>query len=132
MIKACTERRGVDVILDMVGGDYIARNIKLAAPDGRIVSIAFLQGSKAEVNFLPVMLKRLTLTGSTLRIRPVAEKAAIAAALEENVWPLMAKGKIKPIVHKTFPLREAAAAHRLMESSEHIGKIILTNEHDTL
>ncbi|NNE21451.1 MAG: NAD(P)H-quinone oxidoreductase [Rhizobiales bacterium] len=124
-IREATGKRGVDVILDMVGGDYIARNIKLAAPDGRIVSIAFLQGSKAEVNFMPVMLKRLTLTGSTLRIRPVEQKAAIAAALEEKVWPLMADGKLKPIIHKTFPLKDAASAHALMESSEHIGKIIL-------
>ncbi|MDH3742847.1 MAG: NAD(P)H-quinone oxidoreductase [Hyphomicrobiales bacterium] len=126
-IREATDKRGVDVILDMVGGDYIARNIKLAAPDGRIVSIAFLQGSKAEVNFMPVMLKRLTLTGSTLRIRPVEQKAAIAAALEEKVWPLMAGGKLKPIIHKTFPLKDAASAHALMESSQHIGKIILTN-----
>ena len=120
------KRKAVDVILDMVGGDYIDRNIKLAARDGRIVNIAFLQGAKAEVNFMPVMLKRLTLTGSTLRIRPVAEKAAIAAALERKVWPLIAAGKIKPIIHKTFPLAQAAEAHALMESSTHIGKIILT------
>ena len=125
IIKQATGKRGVDVILDMVGGDYIARNIKLAAPDGRIVSIAFLQGSKAEINFMPVMLKRLTLTGSTLRIRPVEEKAAIAAELEAKVWPLIASSKVKPIIHKTFPLAEAAAAHTLMESSTHIGKIIL-------
>lgn len=125
VIRAATGKHGVDVTLDMVGGDYIARNIKLAARDGRIVSIAFLQGSKAEVDFLPIMMKRLTLTGSTLRIRPIAEKAAIAAALEAKVWPLIAQGRVKPIIHKTFPLTDAAAAHTLMESSEHIGKIIL-------
>ncbi len=126
VIRGATGKRGVNVILDMVGGDYIARNIKLAAADGRIVSIAFLQGSKAEVDFLPVMLKRLTLTGSTLRIRPVAEKAAIAQALEARVWPLLVAGTVKPIIHQTFPLNRAAAAHALMESSEHIGKIVLT------
>jgi NADPH2:quinone reductase len=126
VLRQATGKRGVDVILDMVGGDYIARNIRLAARDGRIVNIAYLNGSKAEVDFLPVMLKRLTLTGSTLRIRPVAEKAAIASALLSTVWPLIEAGKIKPIIHQTFPLAEAAAAHTLMESSSHIGKIVLT------
>lgn len=116
---------GVDVILDMVGGDYIQRNIKALGPDGRHVSIAFLGGSKAEVNFMPVMLKRLTLTGSTLRPLPVERKAEIARALEESVWPLIASGEIAPVVHSTFPLAEAAEAHRLMESSQHIGKIVL-------
>ncbi len=116
---------GVNVILDMVGGDYIARNIKSLAPDGRLVNIAFLQGSKAEINFMPVMLKRLTITGSTLRPQPVARKAEIAVALEQRVWPLIAKGEIKPVIHATFPLAEAAEAHRMMESSQHIGKIVL-------
>ncbi len=126
VVKAATDGHGADVILDMVGGDYIARNIRLAARDGRIVNIAFLNGSKAEVDFLPVMLKRLTLTGSTLRIRPVADKARIASALEEYMWPHLASGDIAPQVFATFPLNEAAKAHALMESSAHIGKIVLT------
>ncbi len=125
-IQEATNSHGADVILDMVGGDYIARNIRLAANDGRIVNIAFLNGSKAEVDFLPVMLKRLTLTGSTLRIRPVAEKARIAAALEKNIWPHLASGAIRPQIHARFPLAEAAKAHALMETSAHIGKIVLT------
>jgi NADPH2:quinone reductase len=115
-----------NVILDMVGGDYVQRNIKVAAMHGRIVSIAFLKGSKVEIDLLPMMLKRLTLTGSTLRPRSVAEKAEIAIALEEKVWPLFAAGKLKPIVYRTFPLADAARAHALMETSEHIGKIVLT------
>lgn len=125
-VLTATDKRGADVILDMVGGDYIARNIKVAAREGRIVSIAFLRGSKAEIDFLPVMLKRLTLTGSTLRIRSVAEKAEIARGLEEHMWPHLAAGGIRPVIHKTFPLAEAAAAHALMEEGSHIGKIILT------
>ncbi len=125
VVRDATEGTGVDVILDMVGGDYIGRNIKALAPDGRLCQIAFLGGSKVELNFLPVMLKRLTLTGSTLRPRPVAFKAAIARSLAEKVWPLVEKGDIKPIIHKTLPLAEAAAAHHLMESSAHIGKIVL-------
>jgi len=120
--------KGVDVILDMVGGDYIARNIKALAPDGRLVNIAFLQGSKAEVNFMPVMLKRLTLTGSTLRPQTIKRKGEIAAALKEHVWPLIAEGTVRPVVHETFDLSQARAAHELMESSQHIGKIILTVE----
>lgn len=116
---------GADVILDMVGGSYIARNIAAAARDGRIVSIAFLEGSKAEVDFMPVMLKRLTLTGSTLRIRPVAEKAAICQALEEKIWPHVAQGTIRPQIFARFPLAQAADAHRLLETSAHIGKILL-------
>ncbi len=125
VLMAATEKRGVDVILDMVGGDYIARNIKLAAMDGRIVNIAYLQGSKAEVNFMPVMLKRLTVTGSTLRPQPTEVKAAIAENLQETVWPLIEEGRIRPQIAQTYPLAEAAAAHLLMESSAHIGKIIL-------
>jgi len=117
---------GVDVILDMVGGDYIARDIKALAPDGRLGFIAFLGGSKATVDFLPVMLKRLTITGSTLRARSVAFKGEIADKLRAQVWPLVEAGRVKPVVHRTFPLREAAAAHRLMESGSHIGKIVLT------
>jgi len=126
VVRSATEKKGADVILDMVGGDYIERNIKVAARDGRIVNIAYLNGSKATVDFMPVMLKRLTLTGSTLRIRPVAEKAVIAQALEARVWPLIEAGKIRPEIFKTFPLEEAAEAHRLMETSQHIGKIVLT------
>ena len=125
VVKEATGGPGVNVILDMVGGDYIARNIRAAAMHGRIVSIAFLNGSKAEADFLPVMLKRLTLTGSTLRPRSVAEKAEIARALEAKVWPLLAAGQIKPQIFKTFPLAEAAGAHALMESSAHTGKIML-------
>lgn len=125
-IAELTGKQGVDVILDMVGGDYIDRNIQCAARDGRIVSIAFLNGSKAEVNFMPVMLKRLTLTGSTLRPRSIEEKASIAAALAEKVWPLLTTGRVKPLIDATFPLDEAAKAHALMEKSSHIGKIILT------
>lgn len=125
-VKSLTGGRGVDVILDMVGGDYIQRNLQAAAADGRIVSIAFLNGSTAEVNFMPVMLKRLTLTGSTLRPRSIEEKAALAHALQEKVWPLIEAGRVKPLVDATFPLAEAAEAHALMERSSHIGKIILS------
>lgn len=119
---------GIDVILDMVGGDYIQKNIKAAAPDGRIVNIAFLQGAKAEVNFMPLMLKRLTLTGSTLRSQAAARKTDIARQLVEKVWPMLADGSIKPVIHKVFPLNKAAQAHELMESSAHIGKIMLSLE----
>ena len=115
-----------DVILDMVGGDYVARNLKVAALNGRIVQIAFQQGSKIEADFLALMLKRLTYTGSTLRPRSVAEKALIARELEAQVWPLLAVGKCLPQIYKTFPLAEAAAAHRLLETSVHTGKIVLT------
>lgn len=125
-VKKLTGNRGVDVILDMVGGDYIARNIQAAAQDGRIVSIAFLNGSTAEINFMPVMLKRLTLTGSTLRPRTIEEKASIARALREKVWPLLDAGRVKPRIDATFPLVEASRAHELMEKSSHIGKIVLT------
>ena len=125
VVRDATDGTGVDVVLDMVGGDYIERNIKALAPDGRLCQIAFLGGSKAEVDFLPIMLKRLTLTGSTLRPRPVVFKAAIARALKEKVWPLVEKGEVKPVIYKTLLLKEAAAAHHLMESSTHIGKIML-------
>jgi NADPH2:quinone reductase len=110
----------------MVGGDYIPRNIDAAAKDGRIVSIAFLNGPVAEVNFMPVMLKRLTMTGSTLRPRSVEEKASIATALREKVWPLLDAGRVRPRIDATFPLAEASKAHALMEKSSHIGKIVLT------
>jgi NADPH2:quinone reductase len=125
-VKTLTDGAGVDVILDMVGGDYIQRNIDAAARDGRIVSIAFLNGSTAEVNFMHLMLKRLTMTGSTLRPRSIEEKAAIADALQEKVWPLLNEGRVKPLIDATFPLEDAAKAHELMEKSSHIGKIILT------
>jgi NADPH:quinone reductase len=114
-----------NVILDMVGGDYVGRNLKVAAMHGRIVQIAFQNGSKIEADFLPIMLKRLTYAGSTLRPRTVAEKAEIARELEAKVWPVLAAGKCKPVVHATFPLREAAKAHVMLESGAHVGKIIL-------
>ena len=126
VVKEATGGTGLDLILDMVGGDYVQRNIEALAPDGRLVYIAFLGGPKVEVNLLPVMLKRLTITGSTLRARPVAFKADIAGKLKEKVWPLVEKGEVKPVMAERFPLAEAAAAHRLMETSSHIGKIVLT------
>jgi NADPH2:quinone reductase len=126
--KELTGGKGVNVILDMVGGDYVQRNIDSMAVDGRIVQIAWLGGPKVNANFMKLMLKRLTWTGSTLRPRTIEQKAEIAGALEARVWPLIAAGKIKPIVHSTFPLSEAAAAHSLMESSEHIGKIVLVTQ----
>ena len=125
-ITAATEGRGVDVILDMVGGDYLAKNISVAALDGRIVNIAYLLGSEVTANMMPVMLKRLTLTGSTLRPQSVESKAAIAKNLRAKIWPLIEEGKIKPVIAATYPLAQAADAHRLMESSKHIGKIVLT------
>lgn len=125
-VLAATEKKGADLILDMVGGDYINRNLNCLAIDGRLVMIAFLQGSKAEVDFARVMVKRQTITGSTLRPRSVAQKGAIAAALKAQVWPLLDAGKVKPVLYKTFPLAEAAKAHALMESSAHTGKIVLT------
>ena len=117
---------GVNVILDMVAGDYINRNMKCLADDGRIVVIALLGGARAEVDCNQILRRRLTLTGSTLRPRPVAFKGAIAQALRQRVWPLLEQGAIKPIVHATFPLEQAAAAHAMMEAGENIGKIILT------
>jgi NADPH2:quinone reductase len=124
--KAATADKGADVILDMVGGNYIARNYEAAAVEGRIVQIAFQGGPKAEVNFMRMMLKRLHHTGSTLRSRSNADKAAIARAVEDNALPLIAAAKMKPVIFKTFPLDQAAAAHALMETSAHIGKIVLT------
>ena len=124
-IEEATGGAGVDVILDMVGGDYIQRNIKALAPDGRLCYIAFLGGSKAEVDFLPMMLKRITISGSTLRARSPAFKGAIARNLRDRVWPLVEAGQVRPVVHQSFPLAQAAEAHRLMESSAHIGKIVL-------
>lgn len=124
-IKAETANKGVNVILDMVGGDYINRNVQVAAQDGRIVNIAYLNGAIAEVDFMPVMLKRLTLTGSTLRNRPLAEKAKIAQNLRQYIWPLIEAGKIKPIVDKIFALKDAGLAHKYMENGRHIGKLML-------
>lgn len=122
-----TGKRGVDVVLDMVGGDYIPRNLKALAVEGRLVSIAALRGRGVEnLDFMPIMMKRLTWTGSTLRPRSVADKAAIATALRDRVWPYFANGQLRPVVHATFPLAQARAAHELMESSAHVGKIVLT------
>ena len=125
-IHALTNKRGVDVILDMVAGDYLPRNIKALADDGRLVMIAQLGGAHASINCWQVMARRLTITGSTLRSRPVAFKAAIAQALRERVWPLLEAGRIRPIIHATFPLAEASRAHAMMDAGEQIGKIVLT------
>ena len=125
--KKATGGKGAELIIDMVAGEYIQKNYEAARVDGRIVQIAFQGPPKAMVDFRPLLVKRLWHTGSGLRPRPVAEKAAIARGVETNVWPLIAAGKVKPVIFKTFPLREAAAAHALMESSAHIGKIVLTN-----
>jgi NADPH2:quinone reductase len=124
--KAATGGRGADVILDMVGGDYIERNYEAAAVEGRVVQIAFQGSPKAMVDFRRIMLKRLTHTGSVLRSRPIADKAAIARGVEQNVLPLIAAGKVRPVMDSTFPLAQASAAHARMEASAHIGKIVLT------
>lgn len=124
-VKEATGKRGVDVILDMVGGDYVDRNIRSLADDGRLVYIAFLKGAKVEVDLMRVMLKRLTVTGSTLRIRPTEVKGRIARALEEKVSPLLASGAIKVVMDSTFPLAEAGAAHARLDAGQHIGKIVL-------
>ena len=124
--KSATNGKGADVVLDMVGGDYVERNYEAAGVDGRIVQIAFQGSPKATVDFRRIMLKRLTHTGSTLRARSVPDKGAIARAVEERVWPLIAAGKVKPVIDSTFPLAEAAKAHARMEASTHIGKIVLT------
>ena len=125
ILKEATQGRGVDVILDMVGGPYVEKNLRSLAIEGRVVQIAFLQGSKVTLDLAHLMVRRQTITGSTLRPRPVAEKAAIARNLRDKVWPLIEAGKVRPVIDRTFPLAEAAAAHRLMESSTHIGKILL-------
>ncbi|KRE89226.1 NAD(P)H-quinone oxidoreductase [Frateuria sp. Soil773] len=124
-VKQATGGRGVDVILDMVAGDYLPREIDALAEDGRLVVIATLGGSRATVDAATVMRRRLTITGSTLRPRPVAFKAAIARQLHEKVWPLLAAGKLRPVIHQVFPAAEAARAHAVMESSAHIGKLML-------
>ena len=125
-IKNQTQGQGANVILDMVGGDYIQRNFSAAARDGRIVNIAFLNGSKIELDLMPVMIKRLTLTGSTLRAQSPQIKAAIAAELKQHVWPLLDEQKIEPVIDSVFAFEEVAKAHERMESSQHIGKIVLT------
>ena len=122
---------GVDVILDMVGGSYTARNLRCLKPDGRLVQIAFLEGSKSELDLMPVMVKRLTLTGSTLRARDVTFKGALAAALKDQVWPLLDAGKVKAVIDQVLPLDQAAGAHRRMESSAHIGKLVLRIERNS-
>ena len=124
-VATITHKKGVEVILDMVGGDYIARNLRCIALEGRLCIIAFLHGSKVEADWMPIMLKRLTVTGSTMRASPVERKVAIANALRERVWPLYASGTVAAVIHRVFPLGEAAAAHALMESSKHVGKIML-------
>lgn len=126
VVKTLTDGRGADVILDMVAGDYIDRELKCLADDGRLVLIAMLGGASATLGLNELMRRRLTITGSTLRPRPVAFKGAIARALRAGVWPLIEAGKVKPVIHSTFALAEAAKAHALMESSRHIGKIVLT------
>jgi putative PIG3 family NAD(P)H quinone oxidoreductase len=124
-VARITQKRGVDIVLDMVGGDYIERNLKSLALEGRLVMIAFLRGGRTEVDFRHIMMRRLTVTGSTLRASPTERKAAIANSLRAKVWPLLEAGVVKPVIHRVFPLEEAAAAHALMESSQHIGKIML-------
>jgi putative PIG3 family NAD(P)H quinone oxidoreductase len=124
-IKEITRSEGVDVVLDMVGAPYMQRNLSLLRRDGRLVMIAFLEGSRGDIDLMPVMLKRLTITGSTMRPRTLMEKAALRDALLTNIWPGLASGALRTHVHQRFPLADAAAAHRLMESSHHIGKIVL-------
>jgi NADPH2:quinone reductase len=124
-VLAQTQKQGVNMVLDMVGGGYIQRNLQVLAPDGRLVQIAFLQPSKVEVDWVSLMAKRLTFTGSTLRPRTAADKAQMARELNQHVWPLLESGSVKPVIYKVFDLAQAAQAHALMESSEHIGKIML-------
>jgi putative PIG3 family NAD(P)H quinone oxidoreductase len=127
-VKEATDQRGVDLILDMIGGSYTPRNLDALAVEGRLVQIAWMGGAKVEADFTKLMTKRLTWTGSTLRPRSVAEKGEIARSLEAKVWPLLTAGRVKPVIHATFPLSDAAKAHALMETSAHVGKIVLTNE----
>jgi NADPH:quinone reductase-like Zn-dependent oxidoreductase len=125
-MREATGSHGVDITLDMVAGSYVARNLEIAALEGRVVVISLLGGSRAEINMGVMLAKRLTLTGSTLRSRTVAQKAEVAEAVRKNVWPLLAAGRARPVIHATFPLALASEAHRLMETSTHIGKIVLT------
>ncbi len=124
-VQAFTGNTGVDVVLDMVGGAYLERNLSLLKPEGRLAIIALIGGARADIDLLKLLVRRLTVTGSTLRPRSVAEKGAIAQALRDRVWPLIAAGQVRPVIHATFPLAEAAAAHRVMEASTHIGKLVL-------
>lgn len=124
--REATDGRGVDLVLDMVGGDYVAKNLEALSIEGRLVQIAFLKSSKVELDLMQVMRRRLTITGSTLRPRSPAEKGAIARQLADKVWPLIEQGVVRPIIHATFPLEQAADAHRMMEESQHVGKIVLT------
>jgi NADPH2:quinone reductase len=126
-IKTLTEGRGVDVSLDMIGGDYLPRNLKCLALEGRLVQIALQHGPKSEMNLLPIMLNRLTVTGSTLRPRTVEQKQVIAQSLVEHVWPLIEAGKVRPVMDSNFPLERASEAHVLMERGTHTGKIVLVN-----
>jgi NADPH2:quinone reductase len=126
VVRQLTADRGVDVVLDMVGAEYFPRNLEALAMDGRLVEIATQRGAKAEINIASVMQRRLTITGSTLRARSVADKGLIAKAVKRNVWPLLEGGVVRPILYKTFPLERAADAHRVMEAGEHIGKLVLT------
>jgi NADPH2:quinone reductase len=125
-VKEATGGRGVDVVLDIIGGEYVARNIACLALHGRLVQIGLIGGSRAQIDLRPVLQNRLTITGSTLRVRTVEEKGAIARELEEKVWPLLASGELAPVIHRTFDLADAAAAHREIEAGTHIGKIVLT------
>ncbi len=122
------EAGGADVILDMVGGDYTPKNLRLLRDDGRLVFINAMEGAQAEFNALDVMRRRLTISGSTLRPRSADFKAALALEVERHIWPVVAAGQLQPVLERTFPLAEAAAAHRLLETSTHIGKIVLTVE----
>jgi putative PIG3 family NAD(P)H quinone oxidoreductase len=126
VIREHTKGHGIDVTLDIVGGSYVQRNLDIAAIEGRVVCISMMGGSRAEINLNTILPKRLTLTGSTLRARTVAQKAAVAQAVREHVWPLFESKRVRPVIFKTFPLAEASEAHRLMESSNHVGKIVLT------
>ena len=125
LIRELTDNRGVDLVLDMVGGEYVSRNLDVLAMDGRLIQIGVLGGAKAAINMMPVLQRRLTITGSTLRARPVAEKGAIARAVEAHVWPLIESGAVRSIVHATYPLAAAADAHACMEASTHVGKLVL-------
>jgi NADPH2:quinone reductase len=125
VVRALTHGAGVNVVLDMVGADYFARNLESLSVEGRLVEIATLHGTRTELNIPTIMQRRLTVTGSTLRIRSVEQKGAIAAALLQHVWPLLEAGTVAPVIHATFPLRAAAAAHRVMESGQHVGKLVL-------
>jgi NADPH2:quinone reductase len=126
VVKQLTGGKGADVILDMVGGDYVPRELQVLATDGRLSIIAFLGGTRTTLDMSAILYRRLTITGSTLRPRPIADKAVIAAALRRTIWPLVKQGRIAPVIHATFPLAQATDAHRMMEAGQHIGKIVLT------